>query len=606
MKKKILPIIAITTLAINFSYAEAKMSVQSNKLYNSAIVQEQEGNYQKALDYIQKALQYSPDDAVLNIKLAGLQANLGNYQEAISAYNKAINLRSDDGFLYISLANLYAQQYDYKNALLAYEKAQSIMPEYKYNHINIANLKSLLKDPQGAIESYNNFLKEYPNNLEALSAIASVYMEEKNYESAVENFALALRTNPKEFRDYSNYGLALLRKEDFPKAEIAFKSAVGINPSDSMSYANLGVAQMKQGDIDNALSSLKKALEIDNELHVARFDYAHLLNLKNQKAKAVEQYEIFIEHYPEMMSAYIKLAEIYEDTDNLNEAIEVLNKALEIKPDNNEIKFNIARLYQNNAEFESALKYYNEILTTNKLNPLALYNVAVIKTQMGKYQEAASLYNSLLKIDEITLAQNEINIADIEKDSYENNIKMAQNYLETGETRKAKTLFNKLLSSNQDDYRLYLGLADCSFAQGMNMFAKNYYEQALNLDSSNIEALTRYAQALYELKDYELSLAVLDKITEINSKDDKSYYNKALINFEQKEYDKAREELINALNAKPTVADYHYLLGMILEAQGNSKDAVVAYEMFLQFSTDETLKEKIKSKTKAMYDGVKQ
>lgn len=605
MKKKLLSTCAIFSLAMSLNYADAKMSIQSNKLYNSAIVQEQEGNYQRALDYIQKALQYSPDDAVLNIKLAGLQANLGNYEDAITAYNKAIMLRNDDGFLYISLANLYAQQYDYQNALKAYEKAQILMPEYKYNHINIANLKSLLKDPQGAIESYNNFLKEYPNNLEALCAIASVYLEEQDYEKAVENFALALRTNPKDFRDYSNYGLALLRKEDFPKAEIAFKSAVGINPSDSMSYANLGVTQMKQGNIDDALSSLKKALEIDNELHVARYDYAKLLTLKNQKAKAVEQYELFIEHYPEMMSAYVELAKIYENTDNLEDAIGVLNKALEVKADDSEIKFNIARLYQNNAEFDSALKYYNEILSSNKSNPLALYNVAVIKTQMGKYQEAAMIYSALLKTEEETLAQNDISLIDIQKDSYENQIKMAQNHLEKGETKKAKSIFNKLLETTTDDYRLYLGLADCSFAQGMNMFAKNYYEQALNLDNTNVEALTRYAQALYELKDYDLSLAILDKIIELNPQDDKSYYNKALINYEQKSYDIAREELINALNAKPTVADYHYLLGMILEAQGNSKDAIVAYEMFLQFSTDETLKEKIKSKTKAMYDGVK-
>ena len=38
----------------------AKMSQQSNKLYNNAILQEQDGNYTQALNYIQKALIYSP------------------------------------------------------------------------------------------------------------------------------------------------------------------------------------------------------------------------------------------------------------------------------------------------------------------------------------------------------------------------------------------------------------------------------------------------------------------------------------------------------------------------------------------------------------------
>ena len=85
MKKNLLLTICAVSCLVSNNFAQAKMSDQSNKLYNSAIVQEQEGNYQRALDYILKAIQYSPDDAVLNIKLAGLYANIGKYQEAISA-----------------------------------------------------------------------------------------------------------------------------------------------------------------------------------------------------------------------------------------------------------------------------------------------------------------------------------------------------------------------------------------------------------------------------------------------------------------------------------------------------------------------------------------
>ena len=174
----------------------AKMSSESNKLYNSAIVHEQEGNLEQALFYIQKALKYSPDDAVLNIKLAGLYSAMGKYTDAVNAYNKAITLRPEDGFLYISLANLYMQAYDYKNALTFYEKAQALMPEYKYNYINIANAKILLGDNNSAILSYEQFLSVYPENLEAQVAIANIYLEQSDYDKAIEKFALALRNNP--------------------------------------------------------------------------------------------------------------------------------------------------------------------------------------------------------------------------------------------------------------------------------------------------------------------------------------------------------------------------------------------------------------------------
>jgi tetratricopeptide (TPR) repeat protein len=93
-----------------------------------------------------------------------------------------------------------------------------------------------------------------------------------------------------------------------------------------------------------------------------------------------------------------------------------------------------------------------------------------------------------------------------------------------------------MLEKNSEDYRIYLGLADSCFALSMNTYARNYYEQALNLDSENIEALTKYAQVLYELKEYELSLAILDKLINENPNDDKSFYNKALIKYNLKDY----------------------------------------------------------------------
>ena len=53
---------------------------------------------------------------------------------------------------------------------------------------------------------------------------------------------------------------------------------------------------MKQDDIDNAINSFAKALELDEELHFIRYDYANLLVSKNKTTQALEQYEIFIEN----------------------------------------------------------------------------------------------------------------------------------------------------------------------------------------------------------------------------------------------------------------------------------------------------------------------
>ena len=580
----------------------AKMSAQSNKLYNNAILQEQEGNYSQALNYILKAIQYSPDDAVLNIKLAGIYTNLGRYKEASDAYKKAILLRPQDGFLYISLANLYMLQYDYKNALDCYQKASSLIGEYKYNLINIANAKSLLGDSKGAISAYEEFLGSYPNNLEAQVGIANIYLDEKKYDKSIEYFALALRQNPGDFRDYPNYGLALLRNNDYEKAEIAFKSAITLNKNDAMSFANLAISQMKQGKNNDAILSFKKALELDGDLDSVRYDYANVLALENKTDSAVEQYKIFIEKYPKQKAPYSALAVLYAKQNDYSSAIGVLESAVSIFNDDTNLKIQLAQMYQNNAEFNDALKYYNEVLLSDKTNPVALYNCAIIYSQIGKNNQAKDIFSYLMKSDETVLEQNKIYVSDILDDAFDNELMIAKGLFDNGEYRKAKSIYLALAQKRPDDHRVFLGLADCAFALKMYTFAKDYYEKAIQIDNTNQNALIRYSQVLYELKDYDIALGVLDKAIENDPGDDKLYYNKSLIYYQTKKNDPAVENIKKALEINASNSDYHYLFGLILEESNNLKDAIFAYEKAIELSDNEKFKTELQDKTKKLYD----
>ncbi len=604
MKRSLFLVLSLALAISSFQVCSAKMSVQSNKLYTSALAHEQQGNYREALNYIKKALQYSPDDAVLNIKLAGLHQSLGNIDEAISAYNRAIALRPEDGFLYISLANVLMQKYDYNNALLSYEKAQSLLQDYKYNYINIANVKNLLGDYNGAIEAYNKFLNAYPNNLEGQSAIANIYLEKKEYDKAIENFALALRNNPKEFRDYSNYGLALLRSGDLTKAELAFKSAVGVNKNDSMSWANLGIVQMKKDNLADAEYSFRHALELDNDLDAIRCDYASLLAMKNQTDNAIQQYKIFISKYPESVNGYVGLASIYTKKGDYNSASKVLEKARQINPDDMKLKFELAKSHQNDAQFENALKDYNNILLTDKTNAVALYNKAVVLSELGKYQEASNIYNQLLKYEKDTLLANNIYISDIQNDMTDNQIKYAKSLYGAGEYKKAKAVYEKLLETKKDDYRIYSGLADCCLSLGMNLYAKNYFEQAIQLDNTDSNALVHYAQALYQLKEYDTAIAVLEKAHDIVPDDAEILYNIALIQYQTVKYEDALKTIDKSILIKNNSTDSHYLKALILEASEKYKDAIFSYEKYVELCTNDELKARVEDKIKSLYDNI--
>ena len=105
MKKNLIISLAIL-LAVSASgagsYVYAKMSPEAYKLFQETTVLEKENNYTAAIENIKKAIEISPDEAILYIKLGGIYSESGDWQNALVAYKKAIKLKPNDAVVYIS------------------------------------------------------------------------------------------------------------------------------------------------------------------------------------------------------------------------------------------------------------------------------------------------------------------------------------------------------------------------------------------------------------------------------------------------------------------------------------------------------------------------
>lgn len=104
---------------------------EAAKLYNELLQDEPEapiyaalsdthkeiGNYQQALDDIEKALELNPDEASYLVKKALLYLTLGDYDKAIEATDSCIELNPDVNFAYAFRSFIYQEKKDYDKAL---------------------------------------------------------------------------------------------------------------------------------------------------------------------------------------------------------------------------------------------------------------------------------------------------------------------------------------------------------------------------------------------------------------------------------------------------------------------------------------------------------
>ncbi len=156
------------------------------KYYDKAHGYFDKGNFEKAIEYLDKVLEINPNSInALNNKGVALK-NMGMFDEALNYYNKVLEIEPDHVMTVLNKANIlmdnikdYEKAVEYYNILLKMDREVFMegleYPDVEYLNIlpHIWNEKGLalfnLKKYQDAIFSYNETLKIDPNNMDALN-----------------------------------------------------------------------------------------------------------------------------------------------------------------------------------------------------------------------------------------------------------------------------------------------------------------------------------------------------------------------------------------------------------------------------------------------------
>lgn len=238
---------------------------------NLAGVQYAQGNYEKALEYNEKALQimekvlgldHPYTATAYNNTAEGYYAQ-GEYEKAFEYYEKALAIREkvqgpehpDTATTYNNTAGLYYVQGKYEKALEYFKKALAIRE------------KVLGPDHLSTATSYNN--------------IALVYSDQGEYEKAFEYYekAIAIKEktlgldHPETATTYNNMGSMYHNQGKYEKALKYYEKALVIrekvlgpeHPDTVIMYNNIAGVYYAQEKYEKALEYYEKAVEILDE-----------------------------------------------------------------------------------------------------------------------------------------------------------------------------------------------------------------------------------------------------------------------------------------------------------------------------------------------------
>ncbi len=296
----------VSKIISKFSIAEEKLTKSYNNL---GLAYNNKGDYEKAIEYYQKALEIEesklgrdhPDTALSYINLGTAYSNEGDYGKAIENYQKALEITEsklgkdhpDTAASYNNLGTAYLYKGDYNKAIEYHKKALEIResrlgrdhPDTATTYNDLGRTYSYKGDYDKAIRYYQKALeitesklgKDHPDTAISYSNLGVAYNGKRDFEKAIEYYQKALeiaepilgQDHPQTATSYNNLGLAYHNKGNYDKAIVYYYKSLEIresrlgkdHPDTAKSFNNLGLVYMYKEDYDKAVEYLLKYLD---------------------------------------------------------------------------------------------------------------------------------------------------------------------------------------------------------------------------------------------------------------------------------------------------------------------------------------------------------
>ncbi len=193
---------------------------------------------------MRRRLEKYPADFVANYNLGAVEQNRGDFDRALSNYEAALRIDPKSATARNSLASVLIVEDRLPDAIVQLRQVLAADPSYLNARYNLARSLAVTGDLDAAAAEYQAFLREKPDDAQAQAALGTIYFKKQDIPDALACFRKAATAAPDDADIQANLGTLLAITGDSPSAAKAFERALRINPEHAAAKANL--ARLKQ------------------------------------------------------------------------------------------------------------------------------------------------------------------------------------------------------------------------------------------------------------------------------------------------------------------------------------------------------------------------
>lgn len=360
-------------------------------------------------------------------------------------------------------------------------------------------------------------------------------------------------------------GIALIEMSKYSEATACLTNYLTLNPQDDEAILYRGIAFMALGNFENAEKDFMLAGQFNNK------------------------------------EAFLQLAISYSKNNDAYAAVQAIEKYIKSNPGVNTIELLKDKEFAN---IHSSQEWYNFVsgfIHAQKWETISEVDYLV---QQGNFEEAhriidnateenlkeAVLYQSKARIynqaNNYTLAIYELNKAKkLEPNNSKILVDLGNLYLKTEKFNQAISSYESAKQSKPEDIHIGYKLATAYQMGGFPEKALIEIEVYLGFFPDNIQASIKQAEILFNLHNYNKTLAILNKYSQSESSNPEWLLLRGKTYYESKTFQSAAYDLSMYLDLDPNSAEANYYLGLTQSNLGNQK--LTCYYMKRAFNAGE-------------------
>ncbi len=228
------------------------------------------GQYEKAAEQFQQAVQLEPTNDRTYSSLAGAWQHLNQPDKAEEAFQRAIAVRPQYWRGYTALGGFYVARAEYEKAADAYRRATELDPD-SYRAFNDLGAALLYENKdEDASTAFEKSIAIRPN-YNAYSNIAVALFRLRRFQDSIRDYREALKLETGDYQIWGNLGESQFYGGDAPAAMESYRKAISlaeqqlkVNPRDPEVFADLASYHSMLGHRKEALSYLDRSLQLGN------------------------------------------------------------------------------------------------------------------------------------------------------------------------------------------------------------------------------------------------------------------------------------------------------------------------------------------------------